>query len=95
MPKASFVCPTYNGAGYLAETVESIRRQSVEDWELVIVDDDPEDRILEIDQAGHVGRRRSHLVQVQEVTVHRLPGGNDDLDRWFPWLAQTGRDRIR
>lgn len=38
-PKATFVCPTYNGAGYLAETIESIRRQTVKDWELVIVDD--------------------------------------------------------
>ncbi len=39
MPVATFVMPTYNGAGYIAETVETIRKQSVEDWELVIVDD--------------------------------------------------------
>lgn len=39
MSLASFVCPTYNGAGYLAETVESIRKQTVKDWELVVVDD--------------------------------------------------------
>ena len=41
MPKvaATFVCPTYNGAGYLAETVESVIKQDVEDWELVVVDD--------------------------------------------------------
>lgn len=38
-PKASFICPTYRGAGYIAETVETIRRQSVEDWELIVVDD--------------------------------------------------------
>jgi glycosyltransferase involved in cell wall biosynthesis len=31
--------PTFNGAGYIAETVDSIQKQSVEDWELVIVDD--------------------------------------------------------
>lgn len=39
MPLASFVCPTYNGAGYLAETIESIRKQSVKDWELIVVND--------------------------------------------------------
>ena len=39
MPLASFVCPTYDGAGYLAETIESIRKQSVKDWELVVVND--------------------------------------------------------
>lgn len=38
-PKASFICPTYNGAGYLAETVESIRLQTEPEWELIIVDD--------------------------------------------------------
>lgn len=43
MPLATFVCPTYNGAGYLAETIESIRRQSVEDWELVVVNDGSDD----------------------------------------------------
>ena len=43
MPIATFVCPTYDGAGYLAETIESIRRQSVKDWELVIVDDASKD----------------------------------------------------
>lgn len=41
MPKvaATFVCPTYNGAGYLAETVESVRNQTAKDWELIVVDD--------------------------------------------------------
>ncbi len=38
-PKASFICPTFNGAGYLAETVEAIRNQKVKEWELIIVDD--------------------------------------------------------
>ena len=37
--KASFVCPTYNLAGYLAETIESVRYQTVPDWELIVVDD--------------------------------------------------------
>ncbi len=38
-PKATFVIPTYNGAGYLAETIESVRKQSVKDWELIVIDD--------------------------------------------------------
>jgi glycosyltransferase involved in cell wall biosynthesis len=37
--KATFVCPTYNGAGYLAETIDSIIAQTVEDWELIVIDD--------------------------------------------------------
>jgi hypothetical protein len=39
MPIASFICPTYEGAGYIAETIDSIQRQTVKDWELIIVDD--------------------------------------------------------
>ena len=35
--------PTYNRAGYIHETIESIRRQSYSNWELIIVDDGSED----------------------------------------------------
>ena len=38
-PKASFVCPTYNCAGYIAETINSIISQTVKEWELIVVDD--------------------------------------------------------
>lgn len=39
IPTVSVIMPTYNGAGHVAETIESVLRQSFEDWELVIVDD--------------------------------------------------------
>lgn len=38
-PLVSVVIPVYNGARYLSETIESIRKQTLDDWELVIVDD--------------------------------------------------------
>lgn len=37
--KGTFVCPTYNCAGYIAETIDSIRKQTIPDWELIVVDD--------------------------------------------------------
>jgi len=46
--KGSFVCPTYNGAGYLAETIESIRKQTVPDFELIVVDDGSTDTTKEL-----------------------------------------------
>lgn len=39
MPKISFVIPTYDGDSYLAETLESIRYQSLKDIEIIVVDD--------------------------------------------------------
>ena len=35
--------PTYNRAGYIHETIESIRRQTYSNWELIIVDDGSKD----------------------------------------------------
>jgi len=38
-PVVSVVVPVYNAAAFLGETVESIFGQSLEDWELILVDD--------------------------------------------------------
>jgi Glycosyltransferases involved in cell wall biogenesis len=42
-PKVSIVMPTYNRARYIHEAIESIRRQTYPNWELIIVDDGSED----------------------------------------------------
>lgn len=39
MPKVSFVVPVYDGDAYLAETINSIRGQSIQDIEIIVVDD--------------------------------------------------------
>jgi glycosyltransferase involved in cell wall biosynthesis len=38
-PRISFAIPYYDNPGYLAEAVASVRAQTVEDWELTVVDD--------------------------------------------------------
>ena len=38
-PFFSIVMPVYNGQKYIKTMIESIRRQSVTDWELLVVDD--------------------------------------------------------
>ncbi|MDR3192647.1 MAG: glycosyltransferase [Treponema sp.] len=35
----SIITPNYNCAPYLAQTIESVRAQTVPDWEMIIVDD--------------------------------------------------------
>ena len=41
--KVSVIMPAFNVEQYLAESIESVRKQSYENWELIIVDDDSED----------------------------------------------------
>ena len=38
-PLVSVVIPTYNRAGLIRETIESVRRQTYARWELIVVDD--------------------------------------------------------
>ncbi len=42
-PKVSVILPTYNMAGYVAGAVESIRAQTFQDWELIVIDDGSSD----------------------------------------------------
>lgn len=39
MPAVSVITPAYNAALFLAETIDSVRAQTFDDWELLIVDD--------------------------------------------------------
>lgn len=48
IPEVSIIMPTYNRAGYIVETIESIRHQTYKTWELIIVDDGSDDNTEEI-----------------------------------------------
>jgi glycosyltransferase involved in cell wall biosynthesis len=37
--RISFAIPYYSNPGYLAEAIDSVRRQTIDEWELVVVDD--------------------------------------------------------
>ena len=47
-PKVSVVLATYNKAKYLKEAIDSIIKQSMQDWELIIVDDGSTDNTKEL-----------------------------------------------
>ena len=51
-PAVSVIVPCFNDEGYVGDALESIRRQSVTDWECIVVDDGSTDRsVNEIEKA--------------------------------------------
>lgn len=50
-PKVSIVTPMYKAAPYISETILSVQRQDMEDWELLIIDDySPDDSCAVVEQ---------------------------------------------
>ena len=47
-PRISVIMAVYNNAGFLRRAIESIQKQSVEDWELIVVDDASSDGSLDL-----------------------------------------------
>jgi glycosyltransferase involved in cell wall biosynthesis len=43
MPKVSIILPTYNGAKWIAEAIQSLIYQTFVDWELLVIDDGSKD----------------------------------------------------
>jgi glycosyltransferase involved in cell wall biosynthesis len=64
-PLVSVIVPCWNGSSYLAQALDSVRAQSMADWECIIVDDGSTDgtpevaaRLTEADRRIRVARQR-------------------------------------
>jgi len=61
-PKFSIIMANYNNVRYITQAIESVRRQTFQDWELIIVDDCSTDNSAAmIDQ--YLGDRRIRLIK--------------------------------
>lgn len=67
-PKVSIIITTYNGANFIAETIESILRQSWQNWELIIIDDGSEDNTCEI--IAEIKDERIHLYKAGRIGIN-------------------------
>lgn len=57
-PRVSIVIPTYNHARYIPAALDSVRSQTVNDWEAVVVNNFSEDDTIDIVSAYHDPRIR-------------------------------------
>ncbi len=57
-PKVSIIMPTFNRAGLIMESIESVRNQTFKNWELIIVDDGSTD-----DTEEHIQRLQDNRIQ--------------------------------
>lgn len=75
-PRISVIVPVYNVASYLPELVESVQKQTEEDYELLLVDNNSTDGVWEYMQQvpGEDGRIRIFQQKIQGVGAARNMG---------------------
>jgi glycosyltransferase involved in cell wall biosynthesis len=71
-PLVSIVLPTYNGARFLAESIQSCIAQTFKQWELIIVDDCSTDETPDI-IADYVSRD-PRIRAIRHTSNRKLPG---------------------
>lgn len=62
----SVVMPVYNAEKYIGQAIESVKKQTYHEWELIIVDDCSHDRSLEIAKAYEKIDSRIHVEQLEK-----------------------------
>lgn len=65
-PKVSVVIPSYNLGRYLPDAVRSVQAQTMEDWEIVIVDDASTDDSLDIASELYLTDSRIRVIRNEE-----------------------------
>jgi glycosyltransferase involved in cell wall biosynthesis len=62
-PRVSVVIPTYNGSKYIRESLASLQRQTLENWEAIVVDDGSTDSTVSMVREFMAGEPRMSLVE--------------------------------
>ena len=93
-PIVSIVLPSYNGARYIEESMDSVLRQTFPDWELILVNDGSTDRTRDIMEAyaAKVGRIRV----IHNDPNQRLPrslniGFRQARGKYLTWTSDDNR----
>ncbi len=93
-PVVSIVLPCYNGAGYLAQSIESCISQTYKDWELIIVNDCSKDNSLEIMKEFAAREPRIRIIDNDHNL--KLPGAlnrgfKEARGKYLTWTSHDNR----
>jgi peptidoglycan/xylan/chitin deacetylase (PgdA/CDA1 family) len=102
VPEVSVVIPAFNAADTLDRTLDSLRRQTVQGWEAVIVDDGSSDATAAVAAAAAAADRRFRLLSQRNagVSAARNAGIAASCGEWLvcldadDWLAPTYLERM-
>ena len=94
MPKVSIVLPTYNGEEYIRQSIDSIRNQTFEDWELIIVNDYSTDGTSLI--IREYEKKDSRIIVIENSENKKLPaslniGFRSATGKYFTWTSDDNR----
>jgi glycosyltransferase involved in cell wall biosynthesis len=103
MPKFSVVIPTYNRLTFLREALSSIWAQTIDDYEIIVVNDGSTDgtaewlltqreRLRPFTQSNRGPGAARNLGARQACGTYLAFLDSDDL--WFPWTLKVYRDAI-
>jgi len=93
-PTVSIVLPCYNGADFLAQSIESCITQTFTDWELIIVNDCSKDNSLEIMQ--RYANEDSRIRIINNEYNLKLPGAlnrgfQEARGKYLTWTSHDNR----
>lgn len=90
MKLVSIILPTYNGANYIKDALDSILKQTYTNWEVIIVDDCSTDNTLEIIQ--EYAQKDNRIKIITNNTNKKLPaslniGFEAAHGEYFTWTS--------
>lgn len=90
MPKISIVLPTYNGEKYIRESIDSVLRQTIKDWELIIVNDCSNDGTQAI--IDEYARKDARIKVINNKINRKLPaalniGFSKATGKYLTWTS--------
>lgn len=94
MPSLTILLPTYNGARFLPDQLESIRRQTFEDWQLLICDDGSSDESAGIAEAAARSDARIRIMATTDRAGQRARLGQLSAEVRTDLVAISDQDDI-
>jgi DNA-binding NarL/FixJ family response regulator len=90
MTRFTVICPTYNRGPAIVDTLDSVRRQSLRDWELLVVSDASDDGTDDIVEAVAAVDSRVRLLRTRRFGSQ---AGPTNIALQHAAVVATGRER--